>query len=208
MNIDGRNGLTCLTKIASGGPTMITPLPHMFIIKDLVADMINIYNQYKSIEPWLEKPAEEPWEGEPAEQGGSEEARCAPAVAHPAPATGEIPSLTWALPLFFMPTERAPRIAEAKHEDAGETSNYSVMVKNLEQVVGVGLGDIAAELPFARVLVSVGLLDAAFEELVYGRAVAVAVEFERSFLNLAGFACKYTCFIPHFSAHNFFSAIL
>ncbi|KAL6564676.1 Sdh2-1p [Orobanche minor] len=188
MNIDGCNGLTCLTKIASVGPTMITLLPHMFLIKDLVVDMINFYNQYKSIEPRLENPAEEPWEGEPAEQGGSEEARCAPAVAHPAPATGEIPNLSWALPLFFMPTE--------------------VMVKNLEQVVGVGLGDIAAERPFARVLVSVGLLDAAFEELVYGRAVAVAVEFARSFLNLAGFAYKYTCFIPHFSSHNFFSAIL
>ncbi|KAL6564674.1 Sdh2-1p [Orobanche minor] len=116
MNIDGRNGLTCLTKITPGGPTMTTPLPHMFVIKDLVVDMINFYNQYKSIEPRLEKPAEEPWEGEPAEQGGSEEARCAPAVAHPAPATGEIPSLTWALPLFFMPTV--------------------VMVKNLDQVVG------------------------------------------------------------------------
>ncbi|KAL6563958.1 Sdh2-1p [Orobanche hederae] len=126
MNIDGRNGLTCLTKITSGGPTMITPLPHMFIIKDLVVDMINFYNQYKSIEPWLEKPAEEPWEGEPAEQGGSEEARCAPAVAHPAPATGEIPSLTWALPLFFMPTV--------------------VMVKNLIQVVVVVVGDWATSL--------------------------------------------------------------
>ncbi|KAM6549681.1 hypothetical protein CsatB_021357 [Cannabis sativa] len=62
MNIDGCNGLACLTKIPSGSSTMITPLPHMFVIKDLVVDMTNFYNQYKSIEPWLKRktPASEP----------------------------------------------------------------------------------------------------------------------------------------------------
>ncbi|KAL8124263.1 succinate dehydrogenase [ubiquinone] iron-sulfur subunit 2, mitochondrial-like [Apium graveolens] len=56
MNIDGCNGLACLTKIESGpSTTMITPLPHMFVIKDLVVDMTNFYNQYKSIEPWLKR---------------------------------------------------------------------------------------------------------------------------------------------------------
>ena len=59
MNIDGCNGLACLTKIEGGGgaakETTITPLPHMFVIKDLVVDMTNFYNQYKSIEPWLKR---------------------------------------------------------------------------------------------------------------------------------------------------------
>ncbi|CAN1725400.1 Succinate dehydrogenase [ubiquinone] iron-sulfur subunit 2, mitochondrial [Linum perenne] len=55
MNIDGCNGLACLTKISEGEPTMVTPLPHMFVIKDLVVDMTNFYNQYKSIEPWLKR---------------------------------------------------------------------------------------------------------------------------------------------------------
>ncbi|KAF7801568.1 succinate dehydrogenase [ubiquinone] iron-sulfur subunit 2, mitochondrial-like [Senna tora] len=55
MNIDGCNGLACLTKITSGSETQITPLPHMFVIKDLVVDMTNFYNQYKSIEPWLKR---------------------------------------------------------------------------------------------------------------------------------------------------------
>ncbi|KAG6659625.1 hypothetical protein CIPAW_03G048800 [Carya illinoinensis] len=56
MNIDGCNGLACLTKIpSSGSATTITPLPHMFVIKDLVVDMTNFYNQYKSIEPWLKR---------------------------------------------------------------------------------------------------------------------------------------------------------
>ncbi|GAV88260.1 Fer2_3 domain-containing protein/Fer4_17 domain-containing protein [Cephalotus follicularis] len=63
MNIDGCNGLACLTKIESEGPSStITPLPHMFVIKDLVVDMTNFYNQYKSIEPWLKRksPPENP----------------------------------------------------------------------------------------------------------------------------------------------------
>ncbi|KAI3463068.1 hypothetical protein Pfo_019731 [Paulownia fortunei] len=34
---------------------MVTPLPHMFVIKDLAVDMTNFYNQYKSIEPWLKR---------------------------------------------------------------------------------------------------------------------------------------------------------
>lgn len=56
MNINGSNGLACLTKIDDthlATPTPITPLPHMFVIKDLVVDMTNFYQQYKSIEPWL-----------------------------------------------------------------------------------------------------------------------------------------------------------
>ncbi|KAJ0230107.1 Succinate dehydrogenase [Hirschfeldia incana] len=60
MNIDGCNGLACLTKIESGAKeTTITPLPHMFVIKDLVVDMTNFYNQYKSIEPWLKRKSPE-----------------------------------------------------------------------------------------------------------------------------------------------------
>ena len=55
MNINGTNGLACLSKVeksASGAQT-ISPLPHMFVIRDLVVDMANFYAQYKSIEPFL-----------------------------------------------------------------------------------------------------------------------------------------------------------
>ncbi|KAK7815750.1 succinate dehydrogenase [ubiquinone] iron-sulfur subunit 2 [Quercus suber] len=56
MNIDGCNGLVCLMKIKSeSSASMITPLLHIFMIKDLVVDMTNFYNQYKSIEPWLKR---------------------------------------------------------------------------------------------------------------------------------------------------------
>jgi succinate dehydrogenase (ubiquinone) iron-sulfur subunit len=53
MNIDGTNGLACLTKVDKTKTQIVTPLPHMFVIKDLVVDMSNFYAQYKSIEPWL-----------------------------------------------------------------------------------------------------------------------------------------------------------
>ena len=35
--------------------TKIYPLPHMYVIKDLVPDMNNFYQQYKSIQPWLQR---------------------------------------------------------------------------------------------------------------------------------------------------------
>ncbi|RMB89677.1 hypothetical protein DUI87_33874 [Hirundo rustica rustica] len=35
--------------------TKIYPLPHMYVVKDLVPDLSNFYAQYKSIEPYLKK---------------------------------------------------------------------------------------------------------------------------------------------------------
>ena len=61
MCIDGSNGLACLEYISKDDPvTKIHPLPHMNVVKDLVTDLTNFYDQYKSIEPWLKRktPAE------------------------------------------------------------------------------------------------------------------------------------------------------
>lgn len=55
MNINGRNCLACITKINTKKNNKIYPLPHMEVVKDLVPDMNNFYDQYKSIEPWLQK---------------------------------------------------------------------------------------------------------------------------------------------------------
>lgn len=55
MNIDGKNTLACLCFIdKSSSATKINPLPHMYVIKDLVPDLTNFYDQYKSIKPWLQ----------------------------------------------------------------------------------------------------------------------------------------------------------
>jgi len=55
MNIDGVNTLACTmaiedTKSIAG----INPLPHQPVVKDLVPDLTNFYNQHKKIEPWLQ----------------------------------------------------------------------------------------------------------------------------------------------------------
>jgi len=56
MNIGGVNTLACLTKIeANDKATKIYPLPHMYVVKDLVPDMNNFYQQYRSIQPWLQR---------------------------------------------------------------------------------------------------------------------------------------------------------
>lgn len=49
MNIDGTNTVACLKPIDpdTSTATIITPLPHMYVIKDLVVDLTNFYHQYK-----------------------------------------------------------------------------------------------------------------------------------------------------------------
>jgi succinate dehydrogenase (ubiquinone) iron-sulfur subunit len=47
--------LACLAKVDKdvAGSQKIAPLPHMFVVRDLVVDMANFYSQYKAIEPYL-----------------------------------------------------------------------------------------------------------------------------------------------------------
>ena len=57
MNLDGLHGLACIKGIDNdtSKPAYISPLGHMFILRDLVVDMTNFYTQYKSIEPYLQR---------------------------------------------------------------------------------------------------------------------------------------------------------
>ncbi len=55
MNVNGKNTLVCTKAIKDyEGTIKIFPLPHMDVIKDLVADMTNFFAQYASIKPWIE----------------------------------------------------------------------------------------------------------------------------------------------------------
>ena len=56
MNINGKNTLACMVPL-SDYPEEITiyPLPHLKVIKDLVVDMTPFYQQYASIQPWLQQ---------------------------------------------------------------------------------------------------------------------------------------------------------
>ena len=54
MNIDGVNTLACTKPIAEvKGKVKIFPLPHMPVIKDLVSDLTEFFQQLASVEPWL-----------------------------------------------------------------------------------------------------------------------------------------------------------
>lgn len=57
MNCDGQHSLACIRAIDTdlNKPSLITPLGHMFVLKDLVVDMTNFYAQYKTIEPYLKR---------------------------------------------------------------------------------------------------------------------------------------------------------
>ena len=54
MNVAGRNALACTKAIGDvRGVVKVFPLPHMPVVKDLVADLTHFYAQYASIRPWM-----------------------------------------------------------------------------------------------------------------------------------------------------------
>jgi len=54
MNINGRNGLACITPLTElKQPIEVRPLPGLPVIRDLIVDMEPFFRQYRSIKPWL-----------------------------------------------------------------------------------------------------------------------------------------------------------
>ena len=54
MNINGKNGLACLTNIRElKQPIQLRPLPGLPIIRDLIVDMTQFFNQYHSVKPFV-----------------------------------------------------------------------------------------------------------------------------------------------------------
>lgn len=72
MNINGRNGLACITRVHGlKEPVVLRPLPGFPMIRDLVVDMTNFLKQYHSISPYLindEAPPEKERLQSPAER--------------------------------------------------------------------------------------------------------------------------------------------
>ncbi|HUW50152.1 MAG TPA: succinate dehydrogenase iron-sulfur subunit [Sulfuricella sp.] len=61
MNINGRNGLACVTPLSElAQPIELRPLPGMPVIRDLVVDLSQFYKQYRSIKPYLINSEPEP----------------------------------------------------------------------------------------------------------------------------------------------------
>ena len=103
MNIDGRNTLACLCDVPESGDMKIYPLPHMHVVKDLVPDMNNFYDQYRSIKPWLQRksddaPGQECYQSKEDRRSSTActSASCARAAARRARATGGSPTNTLA----------------------------------------------------------------------------------------------------------------
>ena len=54
MNINGKNGLACITPLLGiKEPVELRPLPGLPIIRDLIVDMSQFFKQYHSIKPYL-----------------------------------------------------------------------------------------------------------------------------------------------------------
>jgi len=54
MNINGKNGLACLTNMNTlPGTIVLKPLPGLPVIRDLIVDMTLFFKQYHSIKPYL-----------------------------------------------------------------------------------------------------------------------------------------------------------
>ncbi len=56
MNINGNNGLACITHLSKlkTNKIIIRPLPGFPVVRDLVVDMSQFYQQYERIEPYLQ----------------------------------------------------------------------------------------------------------------------------------------------------------
>ncbi|MCV6613352.1 MAG: succinate dehydrogenase iron-sulfur subunit [Cellvibrionaceae bacterium] len=57
MNINGKNGLACimaLSECVENNTLVLRPLPGLPVIRDLVIDMSQFYEQYKKITPYLQ----------------------------------------------------------------------------------------------------------------------------------------------------------
>ena len=56
LNMNGRNGLACMTpvsEVAKRGKLTLRPLPGLPVIRDLVVDMTQFYQQYEKVSPYL-----------------------------------------------------------------------------------------------------------------------------------------------------------
>ncbi|MDO8961312.1 MAG: succinate dehydrogenase iron-sulfur subunit [Methylophilus sp.] len=55
MNINGKNGLACITKLSDlEQPIVLRPMPGLPVIRDLVVDMTQFFDHYNSVKPYLE----------------------------------------------------------------------------------------------------------------------------------------------------------
>jgi succinate dehydrogenase / fumarate reductase iron-sulfur subunit len=54
MNINGRNGLACITPLDDlRQPVVLRPMPGLPVIRDLIVDMTQFFQQYRNVKPYM-----------------------------------------------------------------------------------------------------------------------------------------------------------
>jgi len=55
LNMNGKNGLACITPLSAikADKIVLRPLPGLPVVRDLIIDMTQFYNQYEKIKPYL-----------------------------------------------------------------------------------------------------------------------------------------------------------
>jgi len=62
VNMNGKNGLACITPLSAlgKGKIVVRPLPGLPVVRDLVVDMTQFYTQYEKIKPFLINDSKQP----------------------------------------------------------------------------------------------------------------------------------------------------
>lgn len=61
MNINGKNGLACITKLSElPDKVVLMPLPGLPVIRDLIVDMEGFFAQYRKVKPYLQNDHQPP----------------------------------------------------------------------------------------------------------------------------------------------------
>ena len=131
MNINGKNGLACLTNMrdAARSPIVLRPLPGLPVIRDLIVDMTQFFKQYHSIKPYLVNDDAAAGEGAAAVARGARGAQ-RPVRVHPvrvlldrrARRSGGTPTSSSARPACCRPTASSPTAATRRPASASTTS--------------------------------------------------------------------------------------
>jgi succinate dehydrogenase / fumarate reductase iron-sulfur subunit len=62
LNMNGKNGLACITPLSelTADTIVLRPLPGLPVVRDLIIDMTQFYQQYEKIKPYLINDAQQP----------------------------------------------------------------------------------------------------------------------------------------------------
>ena len=119
MNINGKNGLACLTNMRTlPGVVVLKPLPGLPVVRDLIVDMTQFFTQYNSIKPYLVNDDAAARKGAPAVARRARRVE-RPVRVHPvrellaraARASGGTPTSSSARPACCRPTASSPTAA-------------------------------------------------------------------------------------------------